>query len=337
MPALRRLGPAFALISLSPLLTAFTPPAADVVTARRELMGTGFEVQIPSSPAQRPEAERAAGLALDEVARIEQLMSSWLPRSELAQVNQQAGGAPVEVSSELLGLVRRALDLCQETGGLFDITYRPLAQLWSLSAEPFVLPEPSLVAAARDYVGCDKVRVDEVASTVRLSERGMSIGLGGIAKGYAVDRASELLVERGFEHSMVDGGGDVLARGRGPGGSWNVGVQHPREPLGTVVGSVAVSDRALVTSGDYLRFVEHDGERYHHILDPRTGFPAQGLMSVSVLAGSAERADALATALFVAGPKGATELLATLPDVDALLILEDGEWSMTEGFAAAMR
>ncbi|HJN76341.1 MAG TPA: FAD:protein FMN transferase [Myxococcota bacterium] len=321
------------------LLTAAAPPVDDeaMVHAQRELMGTGFQVRIPVTEQTRLEAERVAELALDEVARIERLVSSWLADSQLSEVNRRAGGTPVPVDAELLGLVRRALEICNQTGGLFDITYRPLAAVWELSAEPFVLPEPALVAAARDKVDCSKVEVDEGASTLRLAEEGMSIGLGGIAKGYAVDRASALLWSEGFIDSLVDGGGDVLARGRPADRSWLVGVQHPREPLGTPLAQVALEDRALVTSGDYLRFAMHEGTRYHHILDPRTGQPARGLISVSVLDASAERADALATALFVAGPEGALELLGQLPEVDALLVIEGGELSMTEGFAATMQ
>jgi len=296
-------------------------------------MSTVFEVSAAVGAGQDSESAQAALVAaLDEVARIEQLMSTYLGSSELSQVNAAAGGEPLVVSAELYALVERSLAVCVETGGLMDPTFGPLGRAWNFRREPFVPPTEQELLAARDLVGCRAVELDGAAGTLRLPREGMSLGLGAVAKGYAVDRASALLLEAGLGDHLVNGGGDVVARGSKAQGPWVVGVQHPRA-RGDLLGRVPLRDRALVTSGDYERFAEVDGVRYHHVIDPRTGWPTQGLVSVSVMAGSAERADGLATALMVAGPEEAASLLGALPEVDALLVEEGGDYQATPGFS----
>ncbi len=298
--------------------------------ASREIMSTQFEVSV--STTRGAEVQEVMGAALDEVERVERVMSSWRQDSELARVNAAAGGAPVPVSAELLGLVRRAQQICELSEGRMDISFKPLGRIWNFRAQPFVPPTEEAVAAARALVDCSAVEIDDQASTLRLPRSGMAMGLGAIAKGYAVDRASQVLLEAGLVNHLVNGGGDLVARGSKAEGPWTVGVQHPRE-RGGLIGKLPLRDRALVTSGDYERYAVHEGKRYHHIIDPRTGWPAQGLISVTVLADSAERADALATALLVAGPEEAQDLLRRLPGLDAFLVAEDGQYWMSESLA----
>jgi thiamine biosynthesis lipoprotein len=307
------------------------PAASSLVRASRELMSTEWEVSIAQPMGQDPaSALAAAEAALDEVARIEAEMSPYKGDSELARVNAAAGGAAVHVSAELRGLVARSVALCGETGGSLDITFMPLGRLWDYRRRPFVVPTEEQIQQARALVDCHAIEIDDVAGTLRLPRDGMAIGLGAIAKGYAVDRASEVLAAAGFSNHIVSGGGHVLAHGAKAEGPWVVGIRDPRGGRTDLLGSLPLVDAALVTSGDYERFVEVDGKRYHHIHDPRTGRPAEGLMAVTVLDRSAERADALATALLVAGPTEAPRMLQELR-VEALLVRTDGTWQASAG------
>jgi thiamine biosynthesis lipoprotein len=310
---------------------AARPAGGTLVQASRELMSTEWKVTV-ALPAGTDSAAAlaAAEAALDEVARIEAEMSAYRPDSELARVNAAAGGAAVPVSAELRGLVARSVAFCGETGGCLDISFLPLGRLWDYRRRPFVVPTDAQIAAAQALVDCQAIEIDDATGTLRLPREGMGIGLGAVAKGYAADRAAAVLSAAGFSDHLVDGGGNVLAHGAKAEGPWIVGIRDPRGGRTDLMGSMPLTDAALVTSGDYERFVEVDGRRYHHILDPRSGRPAEGLISASVLDASAERADALATALLVAGPTDAPVLLQRL-GVDALLVRTDGTWQATRG------
>ncbi len=309
------------------LLTAH---AAELVRVEGEHMGTPWEVVVWADDAGV--ARAGADAALAEVARIEALVSSWRSDADLGRVNAGAGTA-VTVSPETLGLLERAVALCQATGGAFDPSFGPLGMLWRWE-EGFTVPDETSIAAARDRVDCQRIELDVAGGTVRL-EPGMSVGLGATAKGYAVDRASALLVERGLTDHVVNGGGDLLARGDKGGAPWTTGVQHPRRELGELFAVLSARDEAVVSSGDYARYVEHDGKRYGHVIDPRTGRPTEQTVAVTVIAPSAEVADGLATALMVLGPEG-VGLLGQHPEVEALLFFADGSTSMTEGMSARL-
>ena len=304
-----------------------------VLKENREIMSTIFEVSVAAGPDDNASTVRpAVEAALDEVARIETVMSPYIADSELSLVNAAAGGDPVVVSSELYGIVERAVALCAETGGLVDITFLPLGRAWDFRATPFVPPDDAQLAAALELVDCGAVELDSEVGTIRLPRAGMAMGLGAVAKGYAVDRASAVLSEAGFANHLVNGGGDVLGRGAKPDGPWMVGIRHPRVDS-SLMGRMPLRDASMVTSGDYERFVEVEGVRYHHIIDPRTGWPAQGLVSVSVMADNAERADGLATALLAAGPEDAQQMVQTL-GLEALLVLSDGSYKVSRGIGA---
>jgi thiamine biosynthesis lipoprotein len=304
-----------------------------VLRESREIMSTTFEVTVAAGPDEGPERVRAAlDAALDEVTRIEQAMSPYREESEISRVNRAAGAEPVVVSAELYGLVERAVALCEETGGALDISFMPLGRIWDFRAEPFTPPSLEAIAEARSLVGCDAIELDPEVGTLRLPREGMAIGLGAVAKGYAVDRASSVLSTFGFANHLVNGGGDVLGRGAKPDGPWMVGIRDPRGARGELLGRMALKDQAMVTSGDYERFVEIDGERFHHIIDPRSGHPARGLASVTVVGDSAERADGLATALLVAGPEQAGPMALSL-GAETLLVTEEGRAIQTQGLA----
>ena len=311
-------------------------PAGDgaglLVRESQGFMDTLFDITVLAEDGDEERAKAAIEKSFQRIAWVEQAMSAWRDDSQIAMINRRAGGEPVQVDGELFQLVERSLALCRQTGGLMDVTFRPLGLLWNFHREPFVMPSAEAIAAARDLVDCERLELDPEAGTIRLATPGMSVALGALAKGYAVDRASQALSQAGYANSLVNGGGDVMAKGTRGAGPWRVGIQHPRRPHGDLAGRVFLQDRALVTSGDYERFTMVDGRMLHHIIDPRTGWPAEGVMSVSVLAPGAELADALATALFVAGPEGAAAIQQVYPQVEVLMFQQDGGYWASAGF-----
>ncbi len=306
------------------------PDAAAPVVHRfqAQLMGTPWALAIVGD---RATAETAAKAAFAEVARVEGVMSEWRATSEVSRLNA-AGGAPVALSPELFDLLQRARELGDRSGGAFDVTWAALRGVWDFDAGR--LPASDAVAAARARIDYRKLSLDAATRTATLPA-GMAVGLGGIAKGYGIDRAAAVLRERGFTAFLVDGGGDLYVAGeKAPGQPWTVGVQHPRRRDELMV-ALPVRDAAVVTSGDYERFFEVEGRRYHHIIDPRTGEPAERSVAVTVRAADATFADALATALFVMGPEEGVALAETLPGVDAAVLGADGRVVATPGLRDA--
>lgn len=298
-----------------------------VVRVQRPLMGTVWTFEVPSCG--RPaEAGRAINLAFGELARIDNLMSEWKPESPVSKIDAAAGTSAVEVPEELRQLIERSVDYSRRTRGTFDITWRGMGRIWRFD-DSFVPPSPEAVAAARQRIDFRRIAVE--GNRVYLPQ-GMSIGLGGIAKGYAIDRAAEVLLDGGFRDYLIDGGGDVRVSGSRYGDPWRIGIQSPREDRGSLLGVVRLTRGALVTSGDYERFRIVDGVRYHHIIDPRTGYPATASMSVSILAPSAEVGVVMAKAVFILGPEEGLAL-ARAEGLEALLIDSRGNRHATGGFA----
>jgi FAD:protein FMN transferase len=213
--------------------------------------------------------------------------------------------------------------------GAFDITWHGMANIWHFD-DTFIPPSRAAVEQARRLVNFRAIQIE--GNRVFLPKTGMSIGLGGIAKGYAVDQASKVLARAGFQDSLVDGGGDILVSGTRNGPAWQLGIQDPRRPRGTLLGRVAISNEALVTSGDYERFRIVNGVRYHHIIDARTGWPGTAACSVSVISSSAEQGVVLAKIIFMLGPEKGLAV-ARSEGVEALLIDPDGKRYATEKFS----
>ena len=298
------------------------------VSVQRPLMGTVWNIEVADHG--RGEAAREAiDQAYAELRRIDELMSEWRPESPISQVNAAAGKHPVEVPEELRAILERSNRYSQMSGGVFDITWHGMANIWHFD-DTFTPPSHAAVDHARRLVNFRAIKVE--GNRVFLAKAGMSIGLGGIAKGYAVDQASKVLARAGFQDSLVDGGGDIRVSGDRNGVAWQLGIQDPRQPRGTLLGRVAVSNQALVTSGDYERFRIVNGVRYHHIIDARTGWPATSASSVSVISSTAEQGVVLAKIIFVLGPDEGLAV-ARSEGVEALLIGPDGKRYETEGFA----
>jgi thiamine biosynthesis lipoprotein len=299
----------------------------ELVRVQQTAMGTVWSIEVVDHG--RPdEARRAISDAYNELERIEAIMSEWRPQSPISQVDAAAGKHSVEVPAELREMLERSIRYSEKTQGTFDVTWRGMGNIWHFD-DAFVPPTPAQVDAARRNIDYHSIQITR--NSIYLPE-GKNIGLGGIAKGYGVNRAVDVLVRAGFTDCLVDGGGDVKVSGTHDGQPWRLGIQHPRAEHGKMLGVVRLSDAALVTSGDYERFRIVDAIRYHHIIDPRTGWPATASTSVSVLSKDAEQGVVLAKAIFILGPKKGIEL-ARQEGVEALLIDPLGHQYATDGFS----
>jgi len=324
------LVPAFAALLVLFQMAGCRPPEPEPV--KREQILMGIPVSITIAGAEKERAHGAAELAFREIARIDQMMSTYLPESDISRLNGAAGTDWVPIDPELAYVIKESRRYSELSQGAFDITYKPLSKLWRF--EPGSRPPASeAVQAILPLVDYRAVLLDDTGRG-RLDKPGMAIGLGGIAKGYAVDRAVAVLQESGIAHAVINAGGDIRMLGRKSGErAWYVGIQDPRDP-NTLMEELALTDSAVATSGDYERFFLYDGVRYHHILDPRTGFPARGCRSVTVISETAMAADALATTVFILGPKKGLSLIEALPDSDAMIVSDAGEIIRSTAFEA---
>jgi thiamine biosynthesis lipoprotein len=296
-----------------------------------EAMATRWQVVLPD----RPGAEEAAAAVFSRLVALDRELSEWKEGSPLSAVNRAAGVAPVAVPDDLYALVERSLELGRLTDGAFDVSWAALWGLWEFRSATPRLPDPSEVEARRRLVDYRRVVLDPAARTVFLPEKGMLIGLGGIGKGYALDQVAAMLAAAGFDDFLVVGGGQVLARGRRGDRPWRIGLRDPRGGADDFFARVEPGDASLSTTADNESFFEIDGVRYHHVLDPRTGFPARGLRSVTVLHREATLADALSTAVMVLGRERGLALAREL-GAEALVIDASGELEATAGIEARL-
>ena len=294
----------------------------------------GTELKLTAIGSHPELLDQAINAAIDEIQRVEDLMTDWRP-SPLTRLNESAGSGPRKVPEELAVIVAHGVEMGRLTQGAFDITYAGVGQLWNFKKQPFTIPNRVAIQRALRDVGHQHVKVDLKAFTVDLLE-GTKIGLGGIAKGYGVDRAMAVLMELGVKHAVVDAGGDMKILGKNFGEPWEIGIKHPRERQ-RAMASIRVSNTCVVTSGDYERFFEINGKRYHHIIDPRTGYPSQGCLSATVIAPEAEFADSLATALCVLGPKKGLGIVESIDRVEAILVDMDGVVVASTGLKNAIK
>jgi thiamine biosynthesis lipoprotein len=268
-------------------------------------------------------AVRAAfDAAGEEIRRIETLMTTWRPDSELSRVNAAAGHEKVAVSPETFDVVMASIHTSEISEGTFDITFESLHGLWKFDQD--LDPHPPTAAdvkAKLPLVGYRHIHADAAARTVYLDQAGTKISLGGIAKGYAVDRAAAVLERAGLTSFFVQAGGDLYTRGRKPDGTeWAAGVRDPRGPDGSYFALLHVSDHAFSTAGDYERSYVVSGKRYHHIIDPRTGYPATASRSVTIWATTALVADEIDDAVFILGPEKGLALVESLDGVGAVIV-----------------
>ena len=294
--------------------------AAEWLRVHRTAMACRFEVTLAPADAGHVDAARAA---LDETDRIEQLLTVFRETSELSRLNREASAGPVQTKPEVFELLERCARLHAETGGAFDITSTPLSRCWGFLRREGRLPAPDEIARARALVGTSRIALDRGAFSVRFASPGMALNLGAIGKGYAVDRMGRLMQGRGVQHALISAGGSSVLAVGGRGRGWSVDIRS-RQVARERVARVWLRDVALGTSGAGEQFVLVDGLRYGHVIDPRTGWPARGMLTASVVTADAATADALSTAFLIGGRDLAKRYCDSHPGTLALLTLDDG-------------
>jgi FAD:protein FMN transferase len=296
------------------------------VSVEASAMGTRLNfVAFTTSKLDEAGTRAAIDRAVAEIRRIEALMTTWRDDSEISRVNQSAGKMPVKVSAETARVIDESLWIGEKSGGVFDITFEVMHGLWRFDqdADPR-LPRAEEVAARRKLIDYRHIVRDEKEGTVFLDKAEIKISLGGIAKGFAIDRAAASLIAEGVEDFLAQAGGDLLAHGKKADGMpWIAGVRDPRGAVGAYFAEMPVVDHAFSTAGDYERSFIVDGRRYHHIIDPRTGYPATASRSVTIWAKDALTADALDDAVFILGPKRGLELVESIDDAGAIIVDAD--------------
>ena len=309
---------------------------ARLVTASRLSMGSS--VNLTAWTADEPAARAAFDEVFAEFTRLEKLMSTWIPESDVSRINRAAGLNPVRVSAEVRDVLNTARQMSEWTGGRFDVTFGALSGLWKFDHDQDnVAPDMPEVRRRLALIDYRAIQMDDAAGTVFLARRGMSMHLGGIGKGYAVDRGVAILRQRGVRNFMVQSGGDIYVGGMKDGRPWRLAIQDPRGPANRSIADLDLSDGTFSTSGDYERYFIKDGRRYHHILDPTTGEPARGTRSVTIVSNLAVVADGLSTGVFILGPEAGMALIERLPDVEGVVVSETNEVMISSGLKGRLR
>jgi thiamine biosynthesis lipoprotein len=298
-----------------------SPQSSNLFKYHQVAMGTIIEIILTGDDEEG--ANKAALQAFQEIKRIQTLMSPWMDSSDVTRINRSAGKEWVKVSPETMEVIKKAKEISELSEGGFDITVAPLVDLWRKAREKKTPPSMEDVKGKLDLVNFEKLRIDPKGK-IFLEKEGMAIDLGGIAKGYAVDRAFNILRSLGYKNLIVNAGGDLRVGGTRNNQPWSIGIQNPREPEG-ILTKIPLSDVAVATSGDYRKFFIYQGKRYHHICNPKTGFPADGCQSVTIITKDCMAADGLATAIFVLGPEKGYALCQKLDGVHCLIVDKEGK------------
>ncbi|MDP9076066.1 MAG: FAD:protein FMN transferase [Bacteroidota bacterium] len=287
-----------------------------------KLMGNRFEISVVAESEQWAAEKIEAGV--DEIKRIERLLTTFSDDSETNQVNVNAGIAPVKVSRETFELIKRSIVISKVTQGAFDITYGSLdKRLWNFDKDMTSLPDEATAKKMVSLINYRNITLDENDCTVFLRQRGMRIGFGGIGKGYAAERAKQILQQQGVTSGVVNASGDLNTWGLQPDGKkWTIGIVNP-DASGQVFSYLNISDLAVATSGNYEKFVMIDGKRYSHTINPRTGLPVTGIKSVTIITTNAEIADAMATPVTIMGVRAGLDLINQMKDIEAIIIDDD--------------
>ena len=319
-----------AALAAGALLSA--PACAEWVTRITDgIMGTRITVELwVDDPAAADPANEAV---LAAMRHVDETMSTYKPTSEVSQVNARAADGPMHISRELFDLLATAKEYSKLTDGAFDITYASVGYLYDFRKHR--RPDEQQIQKALPAVNYEHILLDEAAQTVKFTQPGVRIDLGGIAKGYAVDLGIQALQRLGITHAYVAAGGDSRIIGDRFGKPWLVGIRDPRKGPDSVIARIPLVDAAMSTSGDYERFFDEDGVRYHHIIDPHTGHSASKVRSATVIARTAIRTDGLSKTAFVLGPERAMEIYNRIEDIDAIIVKLDGTVVYSKGMQPA--
>ena len=292
----------------------------------------GSELRLTAYTADEAAANRAFDEVFREFERLEALMSVWRPGSDVLRINAAAGERAVAVSPEVRETLRAARQISEWTGGKFDVTFGALADIWKFDHDQDnTVPDPAAIRARLPLIDYRQIEVDDAAGTVFVRRKRMRVHLGGIGKGYAVDRAVATLRGAGLRDFLIQAGGDLYAGGMKEGRPWRLGINDPRGAPGRSFAMLDLSDGTFSTSGDYARSFMKDGVRYHHLLDPATGQPARGCRSVTIVANSPLLADGLSTGVFILGPEQGMKLIERLPDVEGVIVTAKNEVLVSSG------
>jgi len=287
-----------------------------------KLMGSRFDLTVVAKDST--DGKKYIETAIEEITRIEKLISSWDTNSQTSEINRNAGIKPVNVDKELFDLIERATAISKLTDGAFDISYASMDRIWKFDGSMTKMPSKEEITASVEKVGYQNIVLDKENYTVFLKLKGMKIGFGAIGKGYAADKAKQLLISKGVSSGIINASGDMNTWGRQPNGEdWTVAITNPMNK-NKAFALLPLKQGAVVTSGDYEKFVMFDGVRYAHIINPKKGYPSKGIISVTVFAPTAELADALATSIFVMGKDVGLDRINQIPNVECIIIDTEG-------------
>ncbi|WP_439152932.1 FAD:protein FMN transferase [Winogradskyella sp.] len=288
-----------------------------------KLMGSRFDISVVAKDSI--EGSKHIATAINEIKRIERLISSWDTNSQTSKINLSAGIEPVKVDLELYQLIERALKISKLTDGAFDISYASMDKIWKFDGSLTEMPSEEAIKQSVSKVGYENIVLDKVKQTIYLKEKGMKIGFGSIGKGYAADKAKALLIKNDVKAGIINASGDLNTWGTQPNGEdWLVAIVNPLNK-NKVFSWMPVNNSAVVTSGNYEKYLEFDGILYTHIIDPRTGYPATGILSVTIFTVTAELADALATSVFVMGVEIGLDFINQLKGVECVIVNKDNK------------
>lgn len=313
---------------LSILLVSSITNAQQLHRETLKLMGSRFDISVVANDSI--EATKYINLAIDEISRIEKIISSWDANSQTSDINRNAGIKPAKVSNELFNLIQRSLAISKLTDGAFDISYASMDKIWKFDGSMEVMPSEGEINKSVSKVGYQNIILDNKNQTVFLKLKGMKIGFGAIGKGYAADKAKLLLISKGVKAGIINASGDMNTWGEQPNGEdWKVAITNPLNKNKTFA-ILPIKNGAVVTSGNYEKYVTFNSNRYSHIIDPRTGYPTSGILSVSIFAPKAELADALATSVFVMGTEVGLNRINQLKNIECIIIDDQGKIHTSE-------
>lgn len=294
------------------------------------LMGGRFDISIVANDSLT--AEQNINEVITEISRIENLISDWKPTSQVSEVNRNAGISPIKVDREVFELTQRAIKLSKLTNGAFDISFAAMDRIWKFDGSMTTMPTKEAILKSVEKVGYKNIILDSIQSTIFLKLKGMKIGFGALGEGYATDRCRDIMLAKGIKSGIVNASGDMTTWGKQIDGTdWNIGITNPFSP-DDIFAVVPLNEGAVTTSGSYEKFVEFNGKRYSHIINPATGYPATGLCSVTVFGPKAEIANGFSTSLMVMGRKAGMNLINKYPDYSCLMITDDGKIIKSKNF-----
>ena len=299
------------------------------------LMGSKFDISIVDQDSVS--AQKKIDLVAKEVTRIENLISEWRPETQISEVNRNAGIKPVKVDKEVFDLTRKAIYFCKISDGAFDISIVAMDKIWKFDGSMDKMPSEEAIKKSVEKVGYKNIVLDSVNSTIFLRNEGMKIGFGSIGKGYAADKGRELMRNLGVKAGIINASGDLSTWGTQPNGElWKVGIENPFIS-GEISKVLFLKEASVTTSGDYQKFVEFNGKRFSHIIDPKTGYPVSGLTSVTVVGPSAEMANGFSTSIMVLGQKKGLGLIKKYQNYSALLITDQGKFIKSKNFKTKVK